>query len=212
MDINYKYVLPTKEDRQFNKFLDMTIIGTAYNYFNSNKEIMIMEEYNDNIVVDCPVDEDLLDEVNNKELRIAMKSLKKMKGQWFLFFEDKLNGEEITKKRGINANTVYIVSRVLNNKSNYKVEKQNRVKEQKIIHKEKTKKYISSKREKEYVINQKLKQDHIQASIELSGGKIINNRSFRKWNSSIYKFNTKKNYYEIDKKVIVGYDVPKIVK
>lgn len=126
-----------------------------------------------------------------------------------LYFEKKLKQKDIAKELGISK---YIVSRVLNNNSNYKVEKQNRVNEQKIIHKEKTKKYICSKREKEYVINQKLKQDHIQASIELSGGKTINNRAFRKWNSSIYKFNQKKNYYEIDKKIIVGYDVPKIVK
>ena len=126
-----------------------------------------------------------------------------------LYFEKKLKQKEIAKELEISK---YIVSRVLNNNRNYKTEKQNRVKEQKIIHKEKTKKYICSKREKEYVINQKLKQDHIQASIELSGSKSINNRAFRKWNSSIYKFNTEKNYYEIDKKIIVGYDVPKIVK
>lgn len=54
MEKNYKYLLPTKEDRQFNKFLDITIIGTAYNYLNSNKEVMTMEEYKDDIVVDCP--------------------------------------------------------------------------------------------------------------------------------------------------------------
>ena len=35
-----------------------------------------------------------------------------------------------------------------------------------------------------------LRQMHIQASRELSGGrKTINNRAFRKWNSSIYNYN-----------------------
>lgn len=112
MEKNYKYVLPTKEDRQFNKFLDMTIIGTAYNYFNSNKEVMTMEEYKDDIVVDCPVEEGLLDEVNNKELRIAMKSLTKNERSVISFvYEDKLKGEEIAKKMGINSNTVYIIKK-----------------------------------------------------------------------------------------------------
>lgn len=86
MEKNYKYVLPTKEDRQFNKFIDMIIIGTAYNYFNSNKEVKAIEEYKDDIVVDRPVEMGLLDEVNNKELRIA-------------------------KKMDINPNTVYIIKK-----------------------------------------------------------------------------------------------------
>ena len=109
---NYKYVLPTKEDRQFNKFLDMTIVGTAYNYFNSNKDIMTMEEYKDDIVVDCPVETGLLDEVNNNELRIAMKSLTKNERSVISFvFEDELKGEEIAKKMDINPNTVYIIKK-----------------------------------------------------------------------------------------------------
>lgn len=112
MERNYKYVLPTKEDRQFNKFLDMTIIGTAYNYFNSNKEVMAMEEYKDDIVVDRPVEMGLLDEVNNKELRIAMKSLTKNERSVISFvFEDELKGEEIAKKMDINPNTVYIIKK-----------------------------------------------------------------------------------------------------
>ena len=112
MEKDYKYVLPTKEDRQFNKFLDMTIIGTAYNYFNSNKEVMAMEEYKDDIVVDRPVEMGLLDEVNNKELRIAMKSLTKNERSVISFvFEDELKGEEIAKKMDINPNTVYIIKK-----------------------------------------------------------------------------------------------------
>jgi len=106
----------------------------------------------------------------------------------------------------------YIVSRTLSKDSRYKEEKQKRVKEQELIHKEKTKQYIYSKREKEYAVSARLKQEHIQASIELSKAKTINNRAFRKWNSSIYKLNPKKKYYELDKKVTVSYDVPKIIK
>lgn len=126
-----------------------------------------------------------------------------------LYFKHKLKQKDIASVLGISK---YIVSRTLNSNDKYKIEKERRVNEKKLIHKEKTKKYICNKREKEYVINQRLKQEHIQASIELSSGKTINNRAFRKWNASIYKFNPKKNYYEINKNVTVSNDIPKIVK
>ncbi len=73
-----------------------------------------------------------------------------------------------------------------------KRKKEKRKHQNKQEHTDKTKKYIYDKREKEFAINQQLKQNHIQASIELSGKKSINNRAFRKWNSSIYKLNPKK--------------------
>lgn len=126
-----------------------------------------------------------------------------------MYFEKKFKQKDIAKQLGISK---YIVSRTLNHNDKYKTEKEKRAKEQKLIHKEKTKKYIYIKREKEYAMNQKIKQNHIQASIELSAGKTINNRAFRKWNSSIYRLNPKKKYYEIDKNVIVSDDIPKIIK
>lgn len=126
-----------------------------------------------------------------------------------LYFKHKLKQKDIASELGISK---YIVSRTLNSNERYKMEKEKRTKEKKLIHKEKTKKYICNKREKEYAINQRLKQDHIQASIELSSGRIISNRAFRKWNASIYKFNPKKNYYEINKNITVSNDIPKIVK
>ena len=39
----------------------------------------------------------------------------------------------------------------------------------------------------------------------------ISDRSFRKFNSSAYKYNPKKKRFEIDKKLTVSVDVPKIV-
>ena len=117
MGKNYKYILATEKDRKFNKFLDMTIIGTAYNYFNENRDFMNMEEYKDDIVVNCPAEVGLFDEVNNRELRIAMKSLTKNERLVISFvFEDKLKGKEIAKKMKINANTVYIIKKRAINK------------------------------------------------------------------------------------------------
>lgn len=126
-----------------------------------------------------------------------------------LYFENKMKQVDIAKQLNISK---YKVSRTLSKDERYQKEKEKRKYQNRKKHKEKTKKYISEKREREFAINQQLKQNHIQASIELSGSKCINNRAFRKWNSSIYKVNSKKKYYEIDKNITVSNDVPKIVR
>ncbi len=126
-----------------------------------------------------------------------------------MYFENKMKQVEIAKTLNISK---YKVSRVVTRDERYQEEKEKRKHQNKQEHTDKTKKYIYDKREKEFAINQQLKQNHIQASIELSGKKSINNRAFRKWNSSIYKLNPKKKYYEIDKNITVSNDVPKIVK
>lgn len=75
-----------------------------------------------------------------------------------------------------------------------------------------TKKYIASARKQksrdlDYAI---LRQAHEQASRELSGGrKPINNRAFRDWNPSIYKYDKKTKSYILKKNIIAGADVPK---
>lgn len=50
-----------------------------------------------------------------------------------------------------------------------------------------------------------------QATIELSGRRSINNRSFRNWNKSIYQYNLKNKTYFLKKDVVVTRDVPKKV-
>lgn len=50
---------------------------------------------------------------------------------------------------------------------------------------------------------------HIQASQELSSPRRMNNRTFRNWNSSIYKYNTKTKSYYLKKGIVTGNDVPK---
>lgn len=55
-----------------------------------------------------------------------------------------------------------------------------------------------------------LKQQHIQATQELSGGKsTISNRAFKKWNSSIYRYNSKSKTYNLIKGINISKDVPK---
>ncbi len=126
-----------------------------------------------------------------------------------MYFDNKMKQVDIAKTLNISK---YKVSRVVTKDTRYKEEKEQRKNQNKKRHTDKTKQYIYHKREEESAINQQLKQNHIQASIELSGGKSINNRAFRKWNSSIYKLNPKRKYYEIDKNINVSNDVPKIVR
>ena len=58
-----------------------------------------------------------------------------------------------------------------------------------------------------------LRQQHLQASRELSGGNaIISNRAFLKWNASAYKYNQNKKRYEFDRKLTRSYAVPKYIK
>lgn len=109
MGKNYKYKFATKEDNQFNDFLNKTIIGTSYNFFNEWKEQReTMEEYKDDIVVDCPNGKGLFDETEDELLSIALESLTKNERLVISFsFEEKLSGEEIAEKIKINKNSVY---------------------------------------------------------------------------------------------------------
>lgn len=109
MGKDYKYKFATKEDNQFNDFLNKTIIGTSYNFFNEWKEqIETIEEYRDDIVVDCPNEKGLFDETKDELLSIALKSLTKNERLVISFsFEEELSGEEIAEKINIKKNSVY---------------------------------------------------------------------------------------------------------
>ena len=124
-----------------------------------------------------------------------------------LYFECKYNQKEISAILGISNK---YVSKVLLKDSRYKEEKEKRKLLSQNRHRQKTIDYIKNKRKlnmnTEY---EKLKQMHIQASRELSGGKNISNRAFRNWNSSIYKYNDKTKSYHLKKGIVTGFDVPK---
>ena len=85
--------------------------------------------------------------------------------------------------------------KIWKNKVSHIIASENKVAEKrKEINKKKhnaqTMQYIAKKRKQRKdgdIAYAQLRQMHIQASRELSGGrKTINNRAFRKWNSSIY--------------------------
>lgn len=113
----------------------------------------------------------------------------------------------------LNTSTKY-VSRILLNDDRYKNEKEQRKSIAKERHRKRTIDYIKNKRmsknidlEYEY-----LKQLHKQDSQELSLRKTIGNIAYRKWNSSIYKYNSTTKSYHLKKGIITGADVPKKVK
>lgn len=58
-----------------------------------------------------------------------------------------------------------------------------------------------------------IKQQHIQATMDLSSGNaMIGNRALLKWNASAYKYNQNKKRYEFDKKLTGSYAIPKYIK
>jgi transcriptional regulator with XRE-family HTH domain len=126
-----------------------------------------------------------------------------------LYFNEKYNQTKIAKK--LNVSNKY-VSKVLNDDSRYQEEKEKRKVISKNKHKEKTINYIKAKRKKvqDKIGYDQLKQMHIQASNELSGGrKTISNRAFRDWNSSAYRYDKKSKSYVLKKDITAGYDAPK---
>lgn len=128
-----------------------------------------------------------------------------------LYFEEKLTAIEISRK--INVVQSYI-TKVIKQDSRYQNEKErrkNKNKEnQKIIHKE----YMRKVRKINSINYEILKAQHYQASIEVSGRKTINNRAFRNWNSSIYRFHERTKKYRVKEELKdkISYAIPKKIK
>lgn len=137
-----------------------------------------------------------------------MKRQEKIKA---MYFYEKYNQKEIAKK--LNVSSQYVSKTLLKDKR-YKAEKEQRKIISKERHRQRTIDYIKNKRkiksndlEYEY-----LKQLHNQDSQELSLRKTIGNVTYRNWNSSVYKYNSKTKSYHLKKGIIAGADVPKKVK
>ena len=128
------------------------------------------------------------------------------------YFQDKMKQIDIATELNVSK---YKVSRVVTKDPRYKTEKERRKESNRKKNREETKKYISKerKKKKDDIAYEQLKQAHIQATMELSGGrKTISNRAFRNWNSSIYKYNEKNQSYQLKSGINVGADVPKTIK
>lgn len=125
-----------------------------------------------------------------------------------LYFDEKLNQTEIAKILNISNNAV---SKVLKADPKYQEEKNNRKQLNKIKRNKDIQRRVEKKRKQTNSSDiQIIKKMHEQASLELSGGtKTISNRAFRNWNSSVYKYNSRNQSYELKKGINAGADVPK---
>lgn len=129
------------------------------------------------------------------------------------YYEEKLNTIEISNK--LNVSKQY-VSKVIKTDSRYVSEKATRKIETIERHRNQKREFARRKRQisKNERLDAALEVLHRQASFELSKGRTINNRAFRNWNSSIYKFHNRTKEYRLRKDFDnrVSYAVPKKIK
>lgn len=130
MGENYKYKFTTKEEAEFNSFLNKTIRGTASKFFKKKLKIEESEDYLEEEIL-TQEDLEILDKsVNNTNIKYALKndkldkaieSLTKNERSVILFdFMGELKTNEIAMILGININTVYIIrKRALNKLRKY---------------------------------------------------------------------------------------------
>lgn len=110
MGRNYKYKFATKEDKKFNDFLNKTIVGTSYNFFNrwkrhNERNKPYVEE---NIIIESPSELGVFEEKKYGYLNRALKSLTNKERLVIYFaFEKDLRGTEIADKLNLNVNTIY---------------------------------------------------------------------------------------------------------
>ena len=125
-----------------------------------------------------------------------------------LFYIKHIKPVDIAQK--FNVSNVYI-TKVIKKDCRYIDEKNQRKQSNELRHKKYTNDYIKEKqkaaRESYEILKYQLEKD----TQELSYNYGISNRSFRKANSSAYHYNSKKKRFEIDRKLKVGFDVPKVV-
>lgn len=129
-----------------------------------------------------------------------------------LYFDYQYKQIEIAKE--LNVSTKYI-SKVLISDNRYKDEKEKRKNISREMHKQKTKEYIRNNRKNQGIDieYEYMKHQHNQDSFELSSGKnVINNRAFRKWNASAYKYDSKTKSYHLVKNITTSYDIPRIIR
>ena len=132
-----------------------------------------------------------------------------------LYYEKKLNTIEIAEKLKISKQ---YISKIIKTDSRYLDEKSNRKLNSNKRHIEKNKECIKKKRQlsknKNEQLDASLEVLHRQASAELSNRKTINNRAFKKWNSSIYNYHNKTNEFRVKEnfKDKVSYALPKKIK
>ncbi len=126
----------------------------------------------------------------------------------YLFYSEHLKPIDIALT--LNVSNAY-VSKVIKKDFRYHEEKNQRKQQNKQKHKEQTIEYMKLKQKSSRDSYEALKAQLKQDAEELSYYFDISDRNFRKFNSSAYKYNAKRKRFEIDRKLTVSIDVPKVV-
>ena len=126
------------------------------------------------------------------------------------YYEDDIKIIDIANS--VKVSRAYI-SKVIKADERYQAKKDRKKEETRQRKKQYTNYKMKQIREEQTKQDAYLRQQHLQASRELSGGRsMISNRAFRNWNSSVYQYNKKTNAYHLKKGIITGFDIPKKIK
>lgn len=128
-----------------------------------------------------------------------------------LFFINHLSVKEIADSVG--TSSAYI-TKIIKTDERYVKEKQYRKEKSKEKRKQDKNNFMKNKREQKRIDDNYsfVQAQHYQATRELSKSRHITNETYRKWNSSAYKYNPLKKRYEFDEKLGRASDIPKYIK
>lgn len=125
-----------------------------------------------------------------------------------LFYNKHLKPVDIALE--LDVSNAYI-TKVIKRDCRYQEEKSQRKQQNQLRHKENTIEYMKLKQKSKQDSYEALKCQLKKDAEELSYYFDISDRSFRKANSSAYKYNSKKRRFEIDRKLVVSVDVPRVI-
>ena len=128
-----------------------------------------------------------------------------------LFFINHLSVKEIADSVG--TSSAYI-TKIIKTDERYVMEKQYRKEKSKEKRKQDKNNFMKNKREQKRIDDNYsfVQAQHYQATRELSKSRHITNETYRKWNSSAYKYNPLKKRYEFDEQLGRASDIPKYIK
>ena len=128
-----------------------------------------------------------------------------------LFFINHLSVKKIADSVG--TSSAYI-TKIVKTDERYIQEKQYRKEKSKEKRKQDKNNFMKNKREQKRIDDNYsfVQAQHDKATRELSKSRYITNETYRKWNSSAYKYNPLKKRYEFDEKLGRASDIPKYIK
>lgn len=128
-----------------------------------------------------------------------------------MFFYNHLSVKEIAES--INVSSAYI-TKIIKTDERYTKEKEYRKEKSKEKRRQDKNNFMKNKREQKRIDDNYsfVQAQHYQAARELSKSRHITNETYRKWNSSAYKYNPLKKRYEFDEQLGRASDIPKYIK